>query len=147
MGEVKTVRVPFGKKTKFKQEMVITFATVEARDVVRGAAVNLGVHGPEVGMRLEIPNHLRRSMRILQTASFSMKQKNPAAKRNVLFDDESMDLVLDFCLREGEAWRRMNVRQAASATRRLGGRQGAATSTGGMVRDDELEGLFGAEEE
>ena len=76
-----------------------------------------------------------------------MKQKNPAAKRNVLFDDESMDLVLDFCLREGEAWRRMNVRQAASATRRLGGRQGAATNTGGMVRDDELEGLFGAEEE
>ena len=62
MGDVRLERVPYGGKTKIKKEMIITFATVDARDVVRGAAVNLGSHGQEVGIRLEVPNHLRRSM-------------------------------------------------------------------------------------
>ena len=51
-------------------------------------------------------------MKALQSVSYDIKQKFPTSKRNVLFDDESMELVLDFCVREGESWRRMSAKQA-----------------------------------
>ena len=77
---------------------------------------------------------------MLQSASFAIKQKHPAAKRNVLFEDESLDLVLDFCLREGETWRRMTVEQAAAVDKKRSG--SAGRGRGKAVRDDELEDIL-----
>ena len=140
MGCTKIERIPFGAKTKFKNEMVVTFSSVEARDIVQAAAVNLGAHGPEIGVRLEIPNHLKKSMRVLQNASYALKQKHLAAKRNVLFDDEALDLRLDFCLEDGSPWRRMTPKQAIAAEKRINAGKGGR---GGLLRDDEMDDIFG----
>ena len=69
-----------------------------------------------------------------------MKQKHPEAWRNVLYDDDVMDLVLDFCLSPGSQWRRITSAQAIGRKRR------APVSTGGnfRIRDDEIDGLFGS---
>ena len=63
-------------------------------------------------MRLEIPNHLKTGMRDLQSAAYEIKQKFPASRRNVLMDDETLELALDFCTVEGGTWRRMSSKQA-----------------------------------
>ena len=139
MGLVRTERIPFGPKTKFKHEMLITFSTVEARDVVRGAASNLAGSGQDVGIRLEIPNRLRGSMKALQSLSFDLKTKNPGAKRNILFDDDAMDLVLDVSLGEGQPWRRISAAQGRSRAKKGPQRAGNL-----RIGDDELDAFLSA---
>ena len=63
IGEIVVERVPFGPKTKYREEALVRFKSVEARDVVRGAVVNLAGWGQEVGIRLEIPNRLKANMK------------------------------------------------------------------------------------
>ena len=86
MGNVQVERVPYGKKSKFKNELLVRFPTTKARDIVRGAASNLADYGAEVGLRIECPNHLKSGLRALMAASYTIRTKHPAAKRNVLFD-------------------------------------------------------------
>ena len=85
---------------------------MDVRDAVKRAARNLAGKGAEYGVRLEIPNHMKTAMGALQSASFELKQKFPGARRNVLFDDDSMELVLDFSVSEGKPWKRMTTAQA-----------------------------------
>ena len=112
LGPIQVVRVPSGPAAKIKNEAVVTFQSVDTRDAVRSAARNLAGKSSDYGVRLEIPNHLKTSMRDLQSASFEIKQKFPASRRNVLMDDEALELALDFCTVEGGTWRRMSSRQA-----------------------------------
>ena len=137
----KMERVPYGPKSKFKNEMVVWFPTVEARDVVKGAARNLAVFDQDHGVRLELPNHLKSGMQALQAVSYQIKKKNPAAKRNVLFDDSVMDLALDFTTGEGNPWRRISAKQARQAKRKLAGNDHRE------VKDSELEELMGTDAE
>ena len=142
MGPIKVERIPFGPKARYRHEALVQFKTVEARDAVRGAAVNLAGKGSEVGIRLEIPNRLRSSMKALQSLSFDIKTKHTTARRNILFDDESMDLVLDFSLGEGQAWRRVSSAQAKEKMKRRGGAQ-----PGNMrINDSELDDVLGGAE-
>ena len=112
LGPLKLQRVPYGPRSKQRNEMLVQFQTIEARDIVRGAASNLAGCGPEVGIRLELPNHLKTNMKALQQVSYEIKQKHPTSRRNVLFDDDVMDLALDICLGEGQQWRRITPAQA-----------------------------------
>ena len=59
-------------------------------------------------------------MKALQSVSYDIKQRHHLARRNVLFEDESMELVLDFCLEEGGSWRRITAGQARDSASRLG---------------------------
>ena len=140
MGEIWTERIPFGPKTRQKNEMLVRFTSVEARDVVRGSATNLAGQGADYGVRLEVPNHLKSDMKLLQSVSYDLKQRHPEARRNVLYDDEVTELVLDFCLREGQPWRRLTAGQAK--LRKRGGRQ----PTNFKLRSDELDEILGAGE-
>ena len=83
-----------GRGGKTRYEVCVRFADVETRDTVRSAAHNLAGMS-DTGMRLEIPEHLRQSLRALEKVSFNLKKKNPSMKWNVKFDDGVMDLVLD----------------------------------------------------
>ena len=76
-------------------------------------------------------------MRALQAVSFDIKTKHKSARRNILYDDERMELVLDFSLGEGEQWRRVYSGQALDR-KRAGGDQARS----GM-RDSELDDLLG----
>ena len=112
LGPFRAERVPFGPKSRQKHEMLVRFGSVEARDIVKGAASNLAGRGSDYGIRLELPNHLKTAMKHLQQISYDIRTKYPDARRNVLYDDASLDLVLDFCLTDGQAWRRLTAAQA-----------------------------------
>ena len=134
--------VPFGPKSKYKNELLLRFESVEARDVVRSSATNLAGKGQEFGVRLEVPNHLKAAMRALQTVSFEIKQRNQEARRNILYDDESCDLVLDFQLKAGSPWKRLTSDQARAKKKMI-----QQTSNQKMaVGDDELDDILGGGE-
>ena len=118
LGQLKIERIPFGPKSKQKNEVLVRFGSTEARDVVKGSASNLAGNGPEVGIRLELPNHLKSNMKSLQQLSYDIKQTHPRSRQNVLYDDDSMDLVLDICLDEGLQWRRITAGQARERIRK-----------------------------
>ena len=98
--------------------------STETRDAVRGAARNLAGKGPDYGIRLELPNHLKSTMKTLQSVSYDIKKRHPGSRRNVLFDDESMDLVLDICV-DGDSWRRVTSAQAKARSKKTKARKTA----------------------
>ena len=87
--------------TPVKDEVLVTFETVRERDDVRSYARNFERKGR--GLRLEIPEHLWPSFRVLQDLAYELKLKHPAMKRNILFDDSVSDLKMDFCI--GNEWK------------------------------------------
>ena len=62
-------------------------------------------------------------------------------KRNIKFNDDRMDLVLDFCLDPdgGAPWRKLHPEQAKETKRRMGGGLPAAE----VIGRDELDDLLG----
>ena len=124
LGPFTVKRIPSGPGSKVRDEAVVTFDTIDARDAVKRSAKNLAGKGRGYGVRLELPNYLKTAMSALQHVSYEIKQKFPEARRNVLFDDETMDLVLDFSTGEGRPWRRMSSQQARDRKKRKPSTQG-----------------------
>ena len=96
IGEISVKTVPFTSRSKVKHEAIVAFSTVEIRDIVRRAAKELA-GCPDSGIRLEIPPFLQTSLKSLESVSYAIKKKFPSTRRNIKFDDEHLDLVLDFC--------------------------------------------------
>ena len=140
LGEMRFERMPHGPKSKYRREILIRFNSVEARDVVRSAASNLAGQGPDVGIRLEVPNSLKGAMKALQTLSYDIRMKHPSSRRNILFDDESMDLVLDFSLGQGKPWKRIGSDHAKKRSKKT-----AATGLGFRIDGEELEEMLANE--
>ena len=92
--EIRRVR---SAKGKHANEVIVAFPDVETRDAVRSAAPKLAGK-KDKGMRLEIPESLRPSLRALESMSYLLKQANPTLKRNIKYDDEVLDLVMDIKL-------------------------------------------------
>ena len=88
VGHFSVQRLPFGPSAKIQNEAVVTYLSTDVRDAVKSA------------------------MKALQAVSYEIKTKFPMARRNVLFDDETLDLVLDFATSEGQPWKRMSSAQA-----------------------------------
>ena len=96
LGPISVRRVPAGPAAKMKGEVIVAFQSVEVRDAVRAAARNLAGKSSDFGVRLEIPNRLKSSMKSLQSMAYEIRQKFPQSRTNVLFDDDALELVLDF---------------------------------------------------
>ena len=86
------------------------FPDVGTRDMVRSSAFNLA--DKNAGIRLEIPDTLRPSLRALESLAYNLRKANPEMKRNVKFDDEFMDLVMDVKLNENATWRKIRPGRA-----------------------------------
>ena len=133
--EVRRVRAT---RSKIEHEVIVVFPDIETRDAVRAAAPKLaGIK--DAGIRLEVPEFLRPSMRSLESTTFLLKKTNPALKRNLKFDDEVMDLIMDIKLTEDGQWKRIRPSEANEA------RKGRATpSREGSVEMDssEIQSLF-----
>ena len=136
LGHFTVERIPSGPKSKVKGEAIVTFSNIDTRDAVKGAARNLAGLGSEYGVQHEIPNHLKTAMSALQSISWEIKQKHPDSKRNVLFDDQTLDLVLDFCVCE-DPWRRLTSRQAREKKKKMKAAEKFA------LEDDEIDALLG----
>ena len=98
---------------KVQDEVVAVFSCSEVRDTIRRLARELAGN-PSAGIRLEVPRFLQPSLKALEAVSFNLKKKNPSMRRNVKFDDDAMDLALDFNLDpEGSGvWRKIRPAEA-----------------------------------
>ena len=94
---------------RIKDEVLVTFGSARERDEVRSHARNLEKKGR--GLQLEIPEHLWPSFRVLQDLAYELKQKNDSFRRNVLFDDSTRDLRLDFS-QDSSEWRSVTPAEA-----------------------------------
>ena len=103
-------------KSKITNKVVVVFPEVDLRDAVRAAAYNLA-GASNAGIRLEIPEFLRQSLRALESTIYLLKQKHPGLKRNVKFDDGVMDLVMDIKIDVNSPWTKMRPDQALEATK------------------------------
>ena len=139
MGNVSMKKVASGPRFKIKNEVVVIFSTTEVRDIVWGAARELGRH-LEAGIRLEIPHSLQPSLKALEVVSYKLKKKYPDIKRNTKFDDHERDLVLDFCTdpSTNQPWRKARPAQAKALKSKLTGAEQAAE-----VTEDELDQMIG----
>ena len=99
--------------SKLDHEVIAVFGSVKIRDAVRRAAKQIA-GAQDAGIRLEIPLYLQPSLKALEAVSYGLKQKNPGVKRSIKFDDQELDLVLDFNVDpEGSgSWRRVSAAQA-----------------------------------
>ena len=120
VGQFSVRRVPCGPSARIQDEVVVAYQSTEVRDAVKSAARNLAGKGQSYGVRLEFPDHQKTAMNSLQALSYDIKQKHPHAKRNVLFDDGNLDLVLDFCVNEDQ-WRRVTSAQARGRKKKTPG--------------------------
>ena len=138
VGPFSAQRVPAGPSAKIQGEVIVSFASTDVRDAIKGSAKNLAGKGRDYGVRLELPDHLKSAMKALQSASYEIRTKFPEARRNVLFDDETLDLVLDFSVGEGKPWKRMTSAQAMERKRRR-----PADGSGKVaLREGELDSLL-----
>ena len=83
------------------QRRIVTFENKHLRDAVKANASILANHRDEAGMRLDIPEHLKRDFHALMNLSFDLKKRYPGLKRNVKFDEEDCGLFMDVRLKEG----------------------------------------------
>ena len=118
-----------------KDEVVVVFASSRTRDDVRSFARNLERRGR--GLRLEIPDHLWPSFRVLQKIAYELKQKNQDMKRNILFDDDRSDLKLDVCV--SSEWRTIYPEGARQSLAKMGKSVGSGRAA---LADGELDGLL-----
>lgn len=72
--------------------------------------------GKEGGIRIDVPFHLKGSHRQLQSLAFNMKTKKPSMRRNIRFNDNTMDLSMDFSF-DGNSWKTVEPTEAAEAMR------------------------------
>ena len=120
-----------------RDEVLITFDSVRERDEVRSCAKNLERKGR--GLRLEVPDHLWPSFRVLQELGYELKLKNPALRRNILFDDANRDLKMDFSY-DSEEWRSVSPADARSSLKKCR----PARTRKNSVSSSELEKLLGS---
>ena len=98
-------------RSTIKDEVCVVFPSMELRDIAKGNAFNLA-GDKAAGVRLEISHHLRKFFQALQTASYRLRKKFTECKRNVRFDDEKADLVLDFKTSPTSNWRKLRPSEA-----------------------------------
>ena len=95
-------------------EVIVTFATREARDKVKAAGYNLAGQN-DAGLRIHVPGFLMDSYNALQSLGYHMKQKEPEVRRSVKFDDAIYDLVMD--IKIGDSWKRITAEQGREIIR------------------------------
>ena len=131
-------RVPANRNSVIKNEVVVEFLTVDLRDLVRKSAFNLaGDKGS--GIRLEVPHHLMKNFKALESASYKLKQKYKGLKRNIKFDDERCDLVLEFKLHDSGPWKRLHPDQAKEIQRADGTIEEVSASDVTSLLDDSVD--------
>ena len=109
-------------KSKIHDEVSVLFNTVEVRDSVRRAARELG-GDPNAGVRLEVPTWLQSNLKALDALCYALKQKHPKLKRNIKFDDDALDLIMEFNTDPDDPskkWRRVTPQKAKEQKHLLG---------------------------
>ena len=103
-------------RSKIHDEMIVTFELIEGRDAVKSYANGFAGNEGRAGLRLEIPEHLKGSLRILEEHALAIRNLyGRDTKRNVNFDDRNMDLMVDIKLPSSQKWHNVTIEQAKKA--------------------------------
>ena len=145
LGEVR-VRKVLERKPRYKDEAIVTFEDKRIRDMVKAQAYKLANKGDDAGMRLHLPDHLQKSFRALMGLSYDMKKKFTGLKRSIKFDEDALDLYMDFQTAAGDDWRRIDALTAQKTNQRPGGNDPRNTMTEEDI-GELLGGTSGAEDE
>ena len=94
-------RVPLRQSDRIKNEVVVHFPSGKDRDSVKAAGFSLT--GTQCAMRLELPSHLLAQHRLLSQAAQNLRKSKTGTRTNIKFDDNTMDMVLDYRL-DGGQW-------------------------------------------
>ena len=100
----------FRDATANDNELLISFETKRARDIVKASGKNLAGLGNKVGMKIHVPGHLQSNFNLLQSLGYHLKQTDETIRRSIKFDDEQEDLVMDVFV-DG-AWSRIRPEEA-----------------------------------
>ena len=96
--------------SKARKEVMCTFDTKEARDLVKAASKNLAGEGANVGLRAQFPGFLLETFRLLEAIGYNLRAGDDTVRRSVKFDDSAMDLMMDVKL--GDEWKRIRPDEA-----------------------------------
>ena len=127
------------RQVNVRDEVLVHFESARERDDVQTFAKNLERKGK--GLRLEIPDHLWPSFRVLQQLGYKLKQKNPELRRIILFDNENRDLKMDIST-DSTTWKTVLPDHARKSLQRCRLAWQRRTS----VSREELDSLLGPSE-
>ena len=103
-------------KAKVHDEVIVRFQQVEDRNVVKSYSNGFAGNEGKAGLRLEIPDFLKGSHRVLEEHGIAIKNLyGRDTKRNVKFDDRNMDLMMDVKLPGSLNWHNVTIGQARQA--------------------------------
>ena len=108
-------KVKTARKSKVRDELLVSFSSIEARDLVLSYARNLGnwideKGAPLAGLRLEIPEKMIGDFKTLEQYGHALKEKHGAGfKRHIKMDDMTQELYLDVYLPRSEKWVRVDL--------------------------------------
>ena len=119
--EISRVEIPSGPGVKF--EVLVRFRDADTRDMVMGAAAKLAPFMDSngratAGMRMEVPQRLQQSFRILFRYGQGLRARHGAGtRRHVKFCDLDSSLYLNVKLPGDEAWSRISLDVATRGMR------------------------------
>ena len=98
------------RRSKITDEILVRFPSAHTRDVIQSYAANLAEVNGKAGLRMEIPDHLRRTFRQFEVHAAALREKYGVVKRSVRFDDAAGSLCMDIKL-ESTGWLRISARE------------------------------------
>ena len=104
------------QKSRITQEYIVTFADVETRDSIKSYANGLAGNQGQAGLRLELPDTLRGSYKVLDEHGLALKNLyGKDTKRSIKFDDRNKNLMMDVKLPGSLKWHNVTIEQARRA--------------------------------
>ena len=137
--DIEIIPVQKNRPDRCPDEAIVVFPNKEMRDRVRSHASNLAKLPASVkaGVRMEIPDFLQANFRALEQVGYRIKQGNQRARRNILFDDDRLDLALDVKPDDGLDWVRILPAQARRAKAKAPPPPESSRGFGPMTLDDD----------
>ena len=132
--DMEVVGVSSTSASEIVDQAIVTFGSVRLRDEVKSAARNLAGTDRKTGLQLEAPDHLRSHYQVFQKLGYQIKNKHPALRRNVKFDDIERSLVMDIKISADSDWKTILYNDAKLLLKR-------SKDNNVQMRKDELDSL------
>ena len=80
------------------KEFVVEFPNIVDRDYIKSCGPRLATFGRAAGIRLELPDNLISTFKILEHEGYLVSRGRPGSKRSIKYDDEAKSLIMDIKL-------------------------------------------------
>ena len=111
-----------GRRSKIRNEIRVVFSTSRERDLVQSFAANLAKVQGQVGISMELPEHLKGLFKLFEVHEANLRQRFPGLKRSIKYDDSTQSLCMDVKLAEKAKWHRVGEAEMREIARQQNGR-------------------------